>query len=138
MANNELGKKEYSKVLVAKYRPANKCFATDGDVLFVIPRVPRSRRMVEHTFTSVSDWSANSRYGWVEKRDKSFTVEEFIATHLKDRPVSAQLVAHLAIMFDAIEMLQVNSVVGVAYSPRGVMEKRMELWVHPVLDRSAR
>ena len=34
----------YSKLLIAKYNPENKCFAQDGEVLTLVPRKPNPKK----------------------------------------------------------------------------------------------
>jgi hypothetical protein len=129
--------KPFSKILVARHSPKNKCYADDGVVLFVkpLPSVP-PKDHVGHCFLSTSDQTTKSQYGWVAGTEP-FDLDDFIRDHLDGRSVNEAERAHLEVMFKAITKLNPETPVAVTYSARGIGSKRMELTVHRVFFHKA-
>ena len=69
----------FSKMLVARHSPKNKCFAEEGTILFVTPlrSVSPRRSHVRQYFVSTGDKTTKSRYGWVVETPP-FTLDDFI------------------------------------------------------------
>lgn len=122
----------FSKLLVAKYSPKNKCYVSDGVVLFVKPAsdLPQSDH-VSHFFLSTADRKTTSQYGWV-KAVEPFSLNDFIASYLKDEQLSDAMRDHLSKMLSAVGRLDANTPVAATYSGRGVETKTMEFEVHRV------
>ena len=130
----------YSKVLVARYSPENHCYACEGEVLSLQPRskVNVSKTGVvkpQHHFVSGQDGKTPSRYGWVRECRQSFTVDDFIESHITPwrRIVSSSEREGIQIMLHAIQSLPENTPVTADYSLYGIIEKRVELKVHKVI-----
>lgn len=127
--------KTYSKLLIAKYSPENKCFVEDGAILTVLPRKKPStvRNSISHYFIDSLDRKTKSRYGWV-KQVEPFLFEYFIATYCKNTENEEEL-EHVRKMLDAAAVLEVDKPVAATYFERGVEEKRLEFSVHRVFFR---
>ena len=93
----------YEKVLVAQYSPKNGCNVHDGEVLTIVPRttVPR-KTTVPHDFVSANDGKTKSKYGWV-KEVEPFTLDQFLANHLKSSEISESQREHVRIMLSSIQ-----------------------------------
>lgn len=122
----------FSRILIARQSPKNKCFVEDGIPLFVkaLSPVPLKDH-VSHWFLSVRDRETKSRYGWV-KEVSPFTLDEFVARHLSHEHLSSSDRQHLETMFQAIVPLAEGTPVAATYSCRGVEEQRMEFTVHRI------
>ncbi|MDR1144542.1 MAG: hypothetical protein LBK71_00180 [Verrucomicrobiales bacterium] len=123
----------FSKLLVARHSPKNKCNAEDGAVLYVKPlaNVPLKDH-VAHYFLSASDHKTKSKYEWVADAEP-FDLDDFIREKLNERQLSEGERIHLEIMFNSIAKLAPGSAVAATYSCRGIENKRMEFTVHRVL-----
>jgi hypothetical protein len=124
--------KSFSKILVARHSPKNKCYADDGSVLFVEPltNVPLKDH-VEHCFVSADDQKKKSQYGWVTETPP-FDLDDFIRERLGTRLVDELERAHLDVMFNAIAKLKPDTPVTATYAARGLGNKSMEFTVHRV------
>jgi len=124
---------KFSKILVARYSPENKCYAPDGAVLTVKPlaQVPMKDH-VPHYFTSVTDPTIKSRYGWVKEVDP-FSLDDFVARYTAKNDLTAEEREHLEVMFTSIAKLAPETPVAATYSCRGVERRRMQFTVHRVI-----
>jgi hypothetical protein len=122
----------YTRLLVGKHSPQNKCFAANGDVLFLRPRAQLPLRPhLSHHFLSSRDQKARSRYGWV-KQTEPFRLEEFVDRYLQGATLSDDELNAIRTMLQSISQLPVDTTVAATYSSRGIEEKTMELTVHRV------
>ena len=123
-------RKSYTKILVARFSPKNKCFASDGDVLYAKPRpnVPQKSH-VSHHFVSSTD-EKKSQYGWVAEVTP-FSMDTFISERVGGE-VDEETTHHIQTMLEAIAGLTPGTPVAADYSQRGVEKRRMEFSVHRV------
>jgi hypothetical protein len=123
---------KYTKLLIARHSPQNKCNVTDGEVLYLSPRmnVPM-RPHVSHYFLSTRDRKTRSRYGWV-KEVAPFDLGEFIARFLPGSDLSRQESTAIETMLRSVADLAEGAPVAATYSARGVEKRDMELDVHRV------
>ena len=112
----------YEKVLVAQYSPKNGCNVHDGEVLTIVPRttVPR-KTTVPHDFVSAV------------KEVEPFTLDQFLANHLKSSEISESQREHVRIMLSSIQKLPPETPATATYRSRGTIEQRMDLTVHKVI-----
>ncbi|HEY7501927.1 MAG TPA: hypothetical protein VH740_25625 [Vicinamibacterales bacterium] len=124
--------REFTKHLVGRFSAKNKCFALDGEVLYVAPRsnVPM-KPAVGHRFTSAVNKMVTSKFGWVQNTEP-FTVDDFIRKYFNGEIDSAGE-SHLITMFRDIQAIEPGKPVGVDYFKRGLDQPRMELNVHRVI-----
>jgi hypothetical protein len=123
----------YTRVLVARHSPQNRCFAAEGELLTVLPRkkLGRMRDLLRHNFISACNPKLTSRYGWVGEHEP-FTLDEFLQAMLGKSEVSQDEREHISTMLASISGMPVGLPVAAGYSCRGVMEKRMVFIVHRV------
>jgi hypothetical protein len=127
----------FSKLLVARHSPKNKCYAPDDAVLFVrsAPSVDL-RKDTHHYFTGAGYRSTRSRYGWV-KDVAPFVFDDFVRQHLNEIELSEDDRAHLKTMLQSIAKLPAGTPVAASYSVRGVEVKRPIFVVHQVVFHKA-
>lgn len=123
----------FSKILVARYSPQNKCFAPNGTVLTVKPlaNVPIEDH-VAHFFISTDDQKTKSKYGFV-KEVAPFSIDDFVTKYMTNRCLTEDEREHLKTMLVSIAKLTPDTPVAATYSRRGIEKKRMEFTVHRVL-----
>ena len=123
--------REFTKHLVGKFSAENKCFALDGEVLYVAPRsnVPM-KSAVAHHFTSAVNKMVTSKFGWVQNTEP-FTVDDFISRYFNGE-IDGTGESHLVTMFHDTQRIEAGKPVGVDYFKRGIEQPRMELCVHKV------
>jgi hypothetical protein len=122
----------FSKLLVARHSPQNKCFAPDGAVLTLMPREPIPLKgAVSHYFVSVQDFRLKSRYGWV-KEMPTFTLDEFLALYHPTPNVTDAIREHVLTMLTAVDRITADQPVAVDYASRGI-PPQMEVSVHRVI-----
>src|SRR6266498_1074290 len=125
--------RQYTKVLVARYRPENKCYVAEGEILFVKPRrqVPLKEH-VNNKFLGTRDPGTTSQFGWVKEEVKGFTLEQFMETNLESLVIEGDQRDHLRIMLDSIAKLPQDTPVAAGYARRGFEDRRMEFEVYRV------
>lgn len=124
----------YSKILVSRYSPGNKCFVEDGVILILKPKNIRSiKDHVGHYFIDHLDKKTKSQYGWV-KLIEPITLDQFVKRYLGSA-YDLNVIEHNKIMLDSIQKLNVDTPVAATYSERGVEQKRMDFTVHRVFFR---
>jgi hypothetical protein len=123
----------FSKILVGRHSPENKCHVDDGTVLFVRPRetIPQ-RDLIPHHFLSTSDRKTQSKYGWVEAT-YPLSLNDFIGRHLAQEPLTKTEREHLETMLQSAAKLPVGTPVAASYGSRGLERKRMVFTVHRVI-----
>jgi hypothetical protein len=122
--------KIYSKILVARYSPPNKCFVNEGEVLYIKPlKTVPMKLCISHHFISTVDRKTKSKYGWVKIVDE-FTLSEFISNHLSDIKLTDIQHNGIELMLNSIAKLDKDIPVAATYSERGILEKRMDLTIH--------
>jgi hypothetical protein len=123
--------KYYSKILVAKFSPLNKCFVEDGVVLILKPKtLKKDRGQIGHHFLDQLDKKTKSKYGWVREIEP-LTFEQFKAKFIGDNADNATL-EHNRVMLDSIQNLRLDTPVAATYSER-IEPRRMEFTVHRVI-----
>ena len=129
--------KIYKKVVVAKHNPQNGCYATDGDVLFIKPRlnVPQ-KTVVQHHFTSSLDKKSKSKYGWI-KEVPDFTLDDFVYHHMAQQILNSVEIEHILTMLESVESLAVDTPVTCDYKSRGAIKQSMQVTVHKVFFYAA-
>jgi hypothetical protein len=122
----------YSKILIARYSPQNRCTVSEGEVLIVTPRasVPL-KSSVAHYFVGAADHSRKSQYGWVGSSDP-LSLDDFVRKHLLGLAVDGEWRDHLRNMLQSIRGLSDGVPVAATYVRRGLEQPRMELSVHRV------
>ncbi|MEI6090969.1 MAG: hypothetical protein WCR42_10985 [bacterium] len=124
--------KVYNKILVARYNPENKCFASDDTVLYVKPL--DFRKLVDtksHNFISTIDANIKSRYGWV-KDVECFTIEDYILKYINDKAISDDEFESLEILLDSIQKFEAGTPIAATYFQRGIEKQYMALTIHKV------
>lgn len=125
----------YTKLLVGKHSPKNKCYVSDGDVLYVTPRLNLPQKShVAHHFVSSTDQSKTSQYGCVAEVSP-FSLDTFLSDRLGGS-VDDETIQHVPAMLRAIAKLDPGTPVAATYGRRGVEESRMELSIHRVFFHS--
>jgi hypothetical protein len=129
--------KQYTKLVIARHSPENRCNAPDGAVLYVKPlrKVPM-RNYVNHYFLDTFDRSTRSKFGWV-KESKPFTIQDFLRIYLKGEEVPPDELFGIEKMLESITNLAPDTPVAVTYSCVGVEAKEMVLTIHRVFFYSA-
>lgn len=122
----------FSKILVARHSPKNKCYVEDGTTLIVKPlaSVPMKEH-VPHHFVSAKDFKTQSRYGWVRETEP-FSLDDFTLEYWTNNNLSDNERAHLMTMLKSLARLAPNTPCAATYSRRGIEAKRMEFTVHRV------
>lgn len=123
---------KYSKIIIARHSPENKCFVSEGDPLYVKPlkSIP-IRNVTSHHFLSLLDFKTKSKYGWVHETD-NFIFDEFIEKYFSGKELNELQLQAVKMMLDSIAKLEINTPVTSTYFERGVIEKKMVLTVHRV------
>lgn len=127
--------KIFSKILIAKYSPENKCLVEDGAILIVLPKkiTDKKKDSVSHYFIDSLDRKTKSQYGWI-KTVVPFKFEEFINKFCQSTKNEEEL-GHTLKMLDDISILNDDIPVAATYFERGVEENRLEFKVHRVFFR---
>ncbi len=125
-------KEKYSKILVGKYSPENKCYINEDEPLCIksLKTVP-IKMFINLKFMSLIDYNKFSKFGWV-KETEIFTFDDFVNKYLKNKKLAQHQIAALAIMLDSIDKLEPGTPVAANYNCWGVIEKKMVLRVHKV------
>lgn len=130
--------KFYSKILIGKYSPENKCFAEDGAILTIIPKdltkLKKIRDSVSHFFVDSLDSKIKSRFGWV-KTIQPFTLMDFVNRYASQNDGNPIHFDHLKRMLEGIANLDDGTPVAATYFERGVEKKILEFKVHKVFFR---
>lgn len=122
----------FSKVLVARYNPKNKCNVENGVTLIVKPLVSVPMRdHVPHYFVSAQDGKTRSKYGWVEETEP-FSLDDFIHRYWRSNEPADNDRMHLETMLRSIAKLAPDTPCAATYSRRGIETKRMAFTVHRV------
>jgi hypothetical protein len=121
----------FTKLLVARHSPKNRCHAQDGEVLIVKPKMPFPSKDASHHFVSAKDGRTKSKYGWVREM-APFTLQDFISTYLLDRTLSEEEREHIRSMLTAAARIPVEKPATVDYVVRGVERRVTVLNVHRV------
>jgi hypothetical protein len=129
--------REFTKHVVGRFSAENKCFALDGEVLYVAPRLNVPMKAgVAHHFTSAVNSMVKSKFGWVQNTEP-FTVEDFVRKYFNGE-IDGAGEAHLLTMFSDTRAIEAGKPVGVDYFKRGIEQRRMELSVHRVVFYGAK
>jgi hypothetical protein len=123
----------YTKVLVARFSPQNRCYVADGEVLTVIPKKNlRRNKDTAHKFVSTGDPSLTSKFGWVHEVP-AITLEQFLCRTSEPSAVSNERKEHIQTMLSSIALLREDTPVAATYKIRGVIERRHVFVVHRVI-----
>jgi hypothetical protein len=123
----------FSKVLVARNSPQNKCFAEDGEWLMIGREGQKMKGGLpqdHHFFVGLSSGQP-SRYGWVFQLEHEISPEELAAKITS--PPSEELVGSCLTILKAAAKYEVGTPMACTYSTIGVMTKQRVLRVHKVL-----
>lgn len=121
-------------MLHGRCSPDNQCFAEDGDVLHPpLPKqqVGQAEPPRNYYFLSAKGDGKRSKFGWVKRSERPFSVEEFVAEH----PIinrNEEQTSLLTTLFSAIANLPEGPPVTGSYFQRGVEQHPPELSFHKV------
>jgi hypothetical protein len=132
MTHQELSEHKFRKLLVSHYSPQNKCFVSDGEILYPPPagKGLSARHGASHEFLSAIDHKTRCKFGWVKLEKTDFSVGEFLQTYSLD--TSSEQIEVLFQMFTAISALQEGTPVAGSYFSRGVEYRQTLLNFHKV------
>ena len=125
--------KFYSKILIAKYNPENKCFADDDTVLYANPFI--FKKLVSSkslTFRSTINPSIKSSYGWI-KEVEPFTLDDFILKHFDNIELNTMEIEAIELLLDSIIKFDAGTPMGATYFQRGIEKQYMALSIHKVI-----
>ena len=123
----------FSKVLVARQSPQNKCFAEDGEWLIIGQKGQTMKGGLPqdyHFFVGLRSGQP-SRYGWVFQLEHEISPEE-LAAKFSNQPSDELVGSCLAILKAAVKY-EVGTPMACTYSTIGVMTKQRVLRVHKVI-----
>src|SRR5262245_3480939 len=80
MEQDGLLDRRFQKLLVARFSPENKCFVSEGEILFA--PLPKQGSELTHgtsqEFLSCADHQTSSKFGWVRVEPVEFRLEDFL------------------------------------------------------------
>jgi hypothetical protein len=122
----------FSKIIVGKYSPENKCFAEDGAILTIIPKkITKAKDSISHYFVDSLDKKIKARYGWV-KTTAPFKLTDFVNKY-GGGSIDSEDTNHVVKMLESISKLDDDTPVAATYFERE--KKALELKVHKVFFR---
>jgi hypothetical protein len=123
---------KFERLLISHYHPENNCYVQEGEVLIVLPlKITKIEEHKTHFFVSSKDQKTKSKYGWV-KKNKEFTLDDFLNEYYQKIKLNEDLVKHVYIMLTSIRNLQEDTPVSATYSVRGIYDKRIDFTIHKV------
>lgn len=120
----------YSKLLIAKHNPENKCFANEGEVLTVIPKKPHPKKDGKYYFIG-SHSKEKSQYGWVAEVEP-FSLNDFVKKYAID-PTDQSEWDFIKTMLDSVKRHSQGTPMATSFDLRGAMKKQVAFTVHKVL-----
>lgn len=125
--------KPFSKVLIGRHNPENKCLVEEGELL--VPAlidgkgIPKDNQ--QHFFNGVKS-GKTSIYGWV-KEVTPFSLQELIRKfHLEANSSSEEKEKLLSQLLDSIQKYPEGTPVAATFSERGFLPKKVVLIFHKV------
>ena len=136
---------KYNKILVGKKSEKNKCFANDGDILFIASNTDKFKGRLPkngHFFISLNDRQP-SLYGWVKESDIQYTPLDIAKMDYKSRYkkdpddefITDEELKEYEDFLKKINNMKVNTAMAVDWTEQLNMDtyqKEKSLWLHKV------
>jgi hypothetical protein len=122
----------FSKVLVARHSPKNKCYANEGEWLVMAQPEHRMRGGLpkDHHFFMGVESHEPSRYGWVREIEHGIKPIDLAARYNPDPP--NELVASCGHLLESLSKQKNDTPMAATYLEVGVIKKVRTLRVHKV------